>query len=409
MNTPCLRKRSRILLTLFLCTAVLPIAGCWDRKEINDILLVSAVGIDKRKDKIELSIQMVVPKATGGGQQTMGGGGGGGGGREKTTLVNSATGVTLADAMTNLQEQIPRKIFWGQNKVLVIGEELAKEGIREHLDYLARHPQQRLRIHVFVSKGKAANILEILPPLEKSSAEAARELAKLQFGMNVTLKELLQMLKGEAEAAALPRIEEVPPTTGGEKDGTTIRLSGAVVFKKDKMVGYVNDEVTRGILWLRDEINRATITIEPKQAEGRVSLELIRAKTILLPHMENGKWIMTVKVVSEDDVVQNATKLDMMNPTVVKMLQQEAQKDLENRVKWALRDVQKGMNADIFGFAEAFHRKYPKQWAAVKDRWDQIFPTVQVKFDTKVHIKRPGVSTEPPAVPEKEVEGTNQP
>jgi spore germination protein KC len=409
MNKPCLKKMTRILLTLFLCTAVLPIAGCWDRKEINDVLLVSAIGIDKKKEMIELSIQMVVPKATGGGQQTMSGGGAGGGGGANPTFVNSATGVTIADAMAKLQEQIPRTIFWGQTKVLVIGEELAKEGIHEHLDYLARHPQLRLRIHVFVSKGKAINILELLPPLEKSSAEAARELAKMEFGLNVTLKELLQMLKGEARAAALPRIEEVPPKVGGEKDRTTLRLNGTVVFRKDKMVGYVNDEVTRGILWLRDEIARATVTIEPKEAEGRVSLEMMRAKTELIPLIEKGKWKMTVKVESEDDVVQNETNLDLKSMAVVNLLQQEAQKDLENRVKMALKMVQKGMNADIFGFAEAFHRKYPEQWAVAKDRWDQIFPNVEVKVDAKVYVHRPGFSTQPPAVPEKEVEQVKQP
>jgi spore germination protein KC len=402
MNTACFRKMTKTLLTLFLCTAVLPIAGCWDRKEINDELLVSAIGIDKRKDKMELSIQMVIPKATSGGQQTMGGSGAGGGGINPT-LVNSATGITIADAMANLQEQIPRRIFWGQAKVLVIGEELAREGISEHLDYLARHPQNRLRINVFVSKGKATNILEVLPPLEKSSAEALNELAKMQFGLNITVKDLLQMLKGEAGAAALPRIEEVPPKTGGEKDHTTLRLNGTAVFKKDKMVGYVSDEVTRGILWLRDEIKRATVTIEPKEANGHISLELIRAKTILIPQIENGKWKMTVKVASEDDVVQNATNLDLMNPTVVKGLQQEAQKDLEKRVIWALKEVQKGMNADIFGFAEAFHRQYPKQWSAAKDRWDLIFPSVEVKVDAKVFVHRPGVSTDPPGIPQKEV------
>jgi spore germination protein KC len=90
-----------------------------------------------------------------------------------------------------------------------------------------------------------------------------------------------------------------------------------------------------------------------------------------------------------------------MNPTDVKMVQQEAEKDLENRVKLALKEVQKGLKADIFGFAEAFHRKYPEQWAAAKDRWDQIFPNVEVKVDAKVNILRPGVSSKPSAEPRK--------
>ncbi|GAX91387.1 Ger(x)C family spore germination protein [Effusibacillus lacus] len=402
MNAPFFRKTARTLLFFSLCTVVLPLAGCWDRREINDVLVVGGAGIDKKEDKIELSVQMVIPRTMDGGQ-TMGGSGGKRGGGEQPTVVRSATGVTIADAMAKLQEKIPRKIFWGQQKILVIGEGLAKEGIREEIDFITRHPEPRLRILVFVSKGKAADILEILPPLEQFSVEQIRELAKLRFGLEVTTKDLLQMLRGEAGAAVLPWIEEEPPRQDGEKNKTTIRLNGSAVIKKDKMIGYINDEITRGVLWLRNEIRQTMVTIEPKEAEGRVSLEMLRANVELLPKIENGKWKMTVKVVTEDDVVQNGTPLNMMNPTVIKILEKEAAYDLEYRIRMTLDEVQKGMKADVFGFGEAFHRKYPEQWATVKDRWDKVFPKVDVQLHAKVYIRRPGLSTVPPAVPEKEV------
>jgi spore germination protein KC len=38
------------------------------------------------------------------------------------------------------------------------------------------------------------------------------------------------------------------------------------------------------------------------------------------------------------------------------------------------------MKVDIFGFAEAFERKYPKEWNKEKDRWNDIFPKVGVTF-----------------------------
>ncbi|MFC4770292.1 Ger(x)C family spore germination protein [Effusibacillus consociatus] len=402
MNTFFLRKITRLLLTVSLCALILPLAGCWDRRELNDVLLVSAVAIDKKDDKIEVSIQMIIPRAMGGGQGGLGGGGGGGGG-EKPTVVRSQTGVTISDATAKLQEKIPRKIFWGHTKVLILGEQLAKEGIREHVDFIARQPEPRLRMSVFVGKGKAADLLVVLPSLERYSAEQMRELAEFRFGMEVTVKELLEALRGESGAAALPWLEEVAPRQGEEKDKTTVRLNGTAVFKKDKMVGYINDEVTRGVLWLRNEIRRATVTVEPKEGEGRVSLEMLRAKTELIPQIENGKWKMTVKAVTEDDFAENTTSLNPMNPIVVKIVEQEAEKDLEYRIRMALNEVQKGMKADILGFAEAFHRKYPEQWETAKDRWDKIFPNVEVKVLAKAFIRRPGLSTVPPAVPEKEV------
>ncbi|GAB6933558.1 hypothetical protein JCM14719A_19110 [Calditerricola satsumensis] len=104
------RDASLCLLSLLLLT------GCWDRVEINDLALVTAAGLDKGKGKtVKLSLQLAVPAAmpsvAGGDGGGLGGGGAGAG--RPPTLVVSAEGITIADAMTKLQEKLPRRIFWG--------------------------------------------------------------------------------------------------------------------------------------------------------------------------------------------------------------------------------------------------------------------------------------------------------
>ena len=147
----------KILCMLSLCGVIL-LSGCWDRVEINDLAIVTAAAIDATDDnQIELSLQVFIPKSlsSGGGQ---GGGGGGGGGA--TTLVRSHKGINMSDAMSKLQSEIPRKIFWGQCKVFIFGEKLAKKGIQKEIDFILRHPQARERAYLFVSEGKAKSVLE---------------------------------------------------------------------------------------------------------------------------------------------------------------------------------------------------------------------------------------------------------
>ena len=106
---------------LLLCLGIvsLPLAGCWDRKEINDLALVTAAGIDKTDEEmIELSVQVFVPRSGGGGQLGQTGGTGSG----PQSLVRSAAGKTVAEAMARLQERIPRTIFWGHTEVFIFGE-----------------------------------------------------------------------------------------------------------------------------------------------------------------------------------------------------------------------------------------------------------------------------------------------
>ncbi|PFE58768.1 spore gernimation protein GerC [Bacillus cereus] len=304
---------------------------------------------------------------------------------------NNNKGKTIADAISNLQEKIPREVFWGHTKVIVIGEKLAKAGIHESLDFLARTPQTRLRSNVFVSKGKAKDIMALLPPLENSSSEVLRELAVSKVLMDITLKDVLQMLSGDAQAAAVPMITINPAAKGLKPLQTISYINQTAIFKKDKMIGQINDKLTRGALWIRKEIKQATITIKSKEGNGEVSFTLRRATTELIPKIRYEKWHMKIKVIAEYDMLLNGTNLDLATPKFTQMLQ----KDLEK--------VQKVQKADILGFSEEFHRKYPQVWKKAKKDWDEIFPSVEVIFDMKATIQRSGQSTIPQGLPEDEV------
>jgi spore germination protein KC len=389
-----------IMLLLIVIPALL-LAGCWDRKELNDLAIITAAGIDKKTDStIEMTVVVYIPKkAAGGGGET-----GGGGGGEGQVLVRSAKGATLAEATSALQQEFPRHLFWGHNEVFVMHEDFVRqEDIRPTIDFILRHPQTRERSHIFVSKQKVAKLFSLDPPLERDLAEVLRELASLKTGVDITLKDLGQMLIGESGAAAVPYIEILPTQPGQGKNQTIGYIVGTAVLKQGKMVGAVDQSTTRGILWLRNEIELAIVTAKPENVEGYISMQLLRAQSQIIPKIENGNWKITLKAETEDDIIQNGTTLNTGDPETISKLEEDLRDDINTRVKEALTKVQKEMNADIFGFAEAFHRAYPKMWKKHKHDWDDIFPTIDVTMDTTAKIRRPGIVTEPGAYPEQEV------
>ncbi|OLO42917.1 hypothetical protein BTR23_01785 [Alkalihalophilus pseudofirmus] len=396
-----MRIGSQAIVILIFCSTFFPLLGCWDRREINDIAIVLSTGIDYKDEKeIELSVEIVMPEEMAGKIKE-----GGGGSGTRTTFVESATGVTMADARSKLQEKIARFLFWGHAEATIIGEELAKQGIREHVDFFGRMPETRLRNKVLVSKGKAKELISSLPHLEDSASETVRELTEFQIGMDVTISELLQMLTSDTGGVALPMIESTSSEkeTGKLSDKTQLQLMGTAVFNEDKMIGSLDSEVTRGLLWLRDDIQYATITLDVPEGEGKVSMEMIRSHTELIPRIENDTWKVTVKIITEDDVIQNASNLDLRNPEFIQMLEKQIEKEIEERIKLAVEEVQKEMKVDIFKFNNAFQRKYKKEWQTAKKDWDKIFPKIEIEYVIDAHILRPGVSTEPPAVPKNEV------
>ena len=65
---------------------------------------------------------------------------GAGSGGSPQTLVRSAKGITIADAMAKLQEKLPRHIFWGHSEVFIFNRELAMDGIADHIDFILLTP-----------------------------------------------------------------------------------------------------------------------------------------------------------------------------------------------------------------------------------------------------------------------------
>ncbi|MBB6635137.1 Ger(x)C family spore germination protein [Cohnella thailandensis] len=373
---------------------LLLLSGCWDRVELNDLSLITAIAFDKpqQNNSVEVTAQIIIPKVKGGGD---GGTGGGGGGQAKQTVTRTASGSDIADAISKLQMVIPRKIFWGQCKVFIFGEEIAREGIREHMDFLLRHPQPRERGYVFVSRGRGADVLELFPPIERSSSEVIRELAQLGIGLKVTLEQLSIRLKGESGAQALPLVHILPKSKSSKPFETIAYLSGTAVFKDGKMIGELSSRETRGVLWVRNEIDEYTVTYENDPAKGKVSIHPLHAKVKLVPRIEDGTWKMDIKVRTAGDLVQNGTPLNPMDPQVLKKMEEGMKKDIQARIRDALKLLQRDLNADILDFANAYHRKYPKIWAEAKDEWETKFPEIEATVDVEARINRPGMVNSP--------------
>lgn len=379
-------KQKTVLLLFFVSINTLFLSGCWDRTEVNDLAIITAAGLDATDDhKLELSVNIFVTTPSGG--QQMGGMSTADAGGVGQAIVRSAKGQTMADALSKLQEMLPRKVFWGQDEVFIFGEKLAKQGITEPMEYLTRHPAPRERGNVFVSKGLAKDVLQLHPPIERNVSEVLREMAKAQTGLNITMKELAQMMAGKANAAVIPWVEikQAP-------NESFPFINGSAIVKNGIMVGRMNNQATRGILWLRNEIKNATVTISPKDAKGYVSFYLLRSHTELVPHINGNNWSITIKIETQDDIVENTTNLNLSEPKHIPKMEIELGTDIENRVKEALKEAQKKINADIFNFADVFYRKYPKEWDKVKDRWYEIYPKVRVNLQTNPKITRPGLT-----------------
>lgn len=383
-----------------LCVCFLPtLTGCWDRVEVNDLAIITAAAIDRMEDgTITISVQLFIPRSITSGET-------GEDPSQGSTFVREGTGENLAYAVAKLQANVPRKLFWGHCKMYIFGEEQARSGIRNEIDFLTRHPSPRGNSIMYVSKGEAKDILMLVPPLERYSGEALKKLTIDENGMKTTLMDIDKGLIGDSESLSMPYIQKLSPVEQSRKSFETIPvIVGTAIFKKDKMVGTLNMKETRGLLWLKDKVKGSTISIKPKEEAGNIIMTPTVGNIKYNPQIIDGRWIMNLNINMEGDIVQNETNLNLMNENILKKMKSQFEETLKERVAQTVEKIQQEYKADVIGFGKRFHQKYPKEWKKVREKWDEQFAQVKVNVNVYAKVRRSGYIGPPAGLPLEEVE-----
>jgi spore germination protein KC len=368
--------------------ALILLTGCWNRVEINDIAIVTAIGLDLvEDDKLRLTLQVAVPS-----KLVTGGTGGSSG---KSTIVISDTGASVSEAYRNIQGKLSRRIFFSQSRVLLIGEDLAKKGVFHIVDFHTRYAEPRINSFIMFTKGKASKIINSMPKFESVSAEETRELAKMSEGLKIYVRDFLNMLLTEGIEPFASQFTLKPlEVSTKNKSGETQAVSGIAVFKGDKLVGWMDEVETRGLLWLRNEIKTGVITIKipEEKGGGNISMEIVRADTNIVPILKRGELKLEVDVVSELSVIENDSGLNLMETKVIEEIQTYADDLIRKRIEMVVDKAQKEYGADIFGFGQSVYKKYPKEWnTQYKETWEKEFVQTKVTVHSKSFVRRIGL------------------
>jgi spore germination protein KC len=298
--------------------------------------------------------------------------------------------------LSQLQKKLSRQIFWGHSEVIIFGKERVGQGIQEDMDFLLRASQPRERSFVYVAKGTGKQILQLHSTLERNTSEVLREMSNTKTSYTTTLAELSKMLNDEGKAAILPWVEQLPPLDASKPDLTVGYINGSALLRQGKLTGVADDKITRGILWINNKMDNAVITVHPKESKGTVSAHLQHSRTRLTPFIENGKWKMKITVSCKSDLIQNTTKLNILqNEQTLKQIESDIVENINSRISLAVYKAQKVYKTDIFDFGNEFHQHYPAEWAQHKDDWYERFQTIEVVIETKVSVARPGMFNSP--------------
>lgn len=376
-----------------LCIALsLCLSSCWSQKELNTLAIVLATALDAgdSPDTAKMTAQVVIASQIG-----SSGGGKSGGSDSKAYANVSLTGKSVLSSARGITLMQSRKLYFAHNEVLIFGNDLAKVDIAEGLDAFTRDYESRLNIYVLVARNRAEDILNEDVELEKTPAQHISGMMKNQHlnleSVVVTLRDFLVATLDESTAPVAPIIDIYE-----EQDKKHVRLDGTAVFKNGRMIGELDKDQTRGLLFMINQAKSGAVNVQTPW--GWVVLQLIDCQSQLKAVAKDGGQIGMKLVVHADVILQsNETYEDMGTPEKLQMLR-DLMKEAINKDVANTLEAARGLSADIFGFGGAIAREHPAQWEEMKDHWDEKFP--QMALDTQINVEiRSTAGLNQPVVP----------
>lgn len=392
-----MRRCVMLFVGLFIMIGLL--TGCWSRRELNDLAISVGMGFDKKDDQVQVTIQIVNPGEVASSK--------GGVGLAAPVSTFQATSKTIFEALRKIATQSPRKVYSSHLRILVISEELAREGITPILDGISRNHEMRSDFFIVVARGTtAANILNTLTPIEKIPSNKMFKTLELSEqlwapSVKVKLNTLISDLQTEGKDPVLTGIQiNGDPSKSENKSNVNrtapfvfLQYSGVAIFKKDKLIGWLNEKESKGYNYILDNV-KSTIGHITCPTGGIIAVEVVRTKTRMRGKVENGKPQINVDVFVEQNVGEVQCKIDLIDPQTIEELEKLSEKEVKTIIESTIQKAKK-YNVDICGFGEAIYRADPKYWNKNKDNWKEEFHDLPVHVNTDVKIRRLGTVSDP--------------
>lgn len=378
------KKIIKLVICLFLS---LSLTACWSSVELNKLGIVVGVALDRKEKNDDLTVTTQIGVPTLEKSST-------GIGASKQFVNIREKGKTVSEALKNISREYNRLLFFAHNQVVIFDKSMAYQGISSEIDFFLRNRETRPLTWILISNGEAADILNMNP---NSREEPGINLGKLikneQYVSQlpiVNFKDFTTKLMSKTTAPVVPIIDL---KTNEKKEKVPYMIKTAV-FKKDKMVGELNESESMGFLWGTNKVEYGTILVNSPSGNEKVGIKITKAKGKIKPEVKDGIIYMNIIISAEGDILEQTTAEDLANPKSFKIIEEIENAYIENQVMEAW-DKAKALNADIFGFGDTLYKFKPKEWKKIESRWEGEFPkiTVTAKVDTKV--RRMGKITKP--------------
>lgn len=403
----------RLICALLLAAMLPSLSACGsvytNYREMEQLLVLQTMGLDRAAEGgITLSLASSAASE-----------------RRKSPVRMKLTGATIASAVERAQNySFEESLFFSHMDALMLGEDYARHGLADCVDFVTQSPRLRVDIPIYIVKGttaekavlevgdETAGISEILRgvsefydtrgggnvyTLSDFTRDTLRHGSALVCALELT--PAAQTATAEDSTAATPDTESTDTDTAPDADASadtrptpadTPRLTAAgagyAIMQDMKLVGYIDTENALGISFLKNTVRQTDVTVEDARGNA-VTLEINQGRCDITPRFTTDGALSRIDIAAHvgATVLEADGTASFADSAYMDYLTGELESLVSQRISGILR-LARSLRADFIGLGAAVEQASPESRARLDRPFYELLPALEVRISVTGQI-----------------------
>lgn len=350
-----MKKILIIILTLLLCT------GCFDYKEINDLAIINAIGVDYEDDEYVITLEILNDQIDKDSSKI-------------TSYTKVGHGKNLTSAIENAADKLSKQLIFNHIKLMILSKSIIEEKFENIIDLFLRNTYFRENFYVIsATKNKPETLLNHTTneaPIASTAITDTLESTRYSSNTNVLKK--------------FDEIVEEVITYGIDTCFSNITLKdnefivdGMSIFNNYSYKSNLSNEYVKIYNLLTDNFDRPTYTINYDNLAFTTAINNGKINT----EIKSGTINVTGNLMGR--IIDNDPKYNIRDPKNLERIDNDFTNLLNKKIPEFIKVLQDN-NSDILGITRNY---YKKTRTKDKDYWLKL----DIKSNIKFNINKKGL------------------
>lgn len=336
-------KKLIIILTIML------LSGCADYKELNDLGIVSSIGIDKKDDSFKICLEVLNTDK-----------------KNSKNIIYYSSGKTLNEAINKTNNKSYKKIYGGHLNQIIVSKD-SIDDMNHIIDTFIRLTEVKDEIDMFISEEDPCEIIET--NIKNNNQESYKLLNNARnYSSRTSNTNIDTYLSNYMKYGIDPVISSV------KIDNKKVIIDNIAITKNGKFYKYLDEKETIGYNFIRNGIEELSLPI--KYFNNHMTIKILESKTNNKVSKKNNKYIIDINIDIDAYITEYDINLDLNKNETIKKLEKKSNKEIREYIDKVIR-LDKESN--FLGFKRMIYENY-------KDKTNDY----KINTNINVNIKRKG-------------------